>query len=239
MGKTNKPDSKSNRHRKTDPPFLLTLEVTLREGPLSRHEEGRSPALSRTIQVRSDQTLADLHRGIFQAFGRKDEHFYEFQTRDRHRYIMPMAADAETAAGLVTETKLADLHLETGSRLAYLFDFASDWWHPIEVKSISDQIPEGHYPRIIRALGDNPPADLAALLLGEAPHDLRGNAAADTALLIGEMHLRNRDYLSAIAAFTRAIETNPTPDAFEGRAQAYHGIAALDEQQARDLRERR
>ncbi|MGZ3487799.1 MAG: IS1096 element passenger TnpR family protein [Isosphaeraceae bacterium] len=35
--------------------------------------------VSRTIKIRGDQTLEDLHHAIFDAFGRGEEHLYEFQ----------------------------------------------------------------------------------------------------------------------------------------------------------------
>src|SRR5436309_23984 len=61
------------------------------------------------------------------------------------------------------------------------------------------------------------------------------SAAADVGCLIGEMHLRKGDYHKAIEAFTRAIENQPTADAYEGRARAYQALAAVDEQKALEL----
>ncbi len=43
-------------------------------------------------------------------------------------------------------------------------------------------------------------------------------AAADVGCLIGEMHLQNEEFHKAVDAFSRAVETNPTADAYEGRA---------------------
>ena len=39
----------------------------------------KNPVLSRTIIIRGDQTLVQLHKIIFKAFDRFDEHLYEFQ----------------------------------------------------------------------------------------------------------------------------------------------------------------
>jgi tetratricopeptide (TPR) repeat protein len=63
-----------------------------------------------------------------------------------------------------------------------------------------------------------------------------GVVAADMSCLIGEMHLRDGDYEKAIEAFSRAIESQPAPDLFEGRARAYRGLAERDEQRARGMR---
>jgi hypothetical protein len=56
---------------------LYTLQVFLIDGPVG--EEFAERELSRTIQIRGNQTLADLHRAIFDAFDREEEHMYEFQ----------------------------------------------------------------------------------------------------------------------------------------------------------------
>ena len=62
----------------TRPARLYTLQVALIGGPLSEKFAGKE--ISRTIQIRDDQTLEDLHQAIFNAYNRFDEHFYEFQS---------------------------------------------------------------------------------------------------------------------------------------------------------------
>jgi uncharacterized protein HemY len=63
--------------------------------------------------------------------------------------------------------------------------------------------------------------------------DISRTSAADAAVLVGELHLRQGEYAKAIAAFTQAIENRPTADAYQGRAKAYRGLADKDEQEAR------
>jgi hypothetical protein len=75
----------------------------------------------------------------------------------------------------------------------------------------------------------------------EAPADcgngaITEDAAADVGLLVGEQHLRDGNFTRALAAFGRAIEVEPTPDAYEGRARAYRGLAEADERKACALR---
>jgi hypothetical protein len=65
---------------------------------------------------------------------------------------------------------------------------------------------------------------------------LEESTAADVGCLIGEMHLGKGEYHNAVEAFTRAIENEPTADAYEGRARAYRALAALDEARDRELR---
>jgi uncharacterized protein HemY len=60
--------------------------------------------------------------------------------------------------------------------------------------------------------------------------------AADAACLVGEIHLKNGEYEKAVQAFTQAIDTNPTPDAYQGRAEAYRALADGDERTAQEQR---
>jgi tetratricopeptide (TPR) repeat protein len=62
--------------------------------------------------------------------------------------------------------------------------------------------------------------------------------AADMGCLIGEMHLRQGEFDKAIEAFTRAIDTRPAADLYEGRARAYRALAERDEGAATLLRQR-
>lgn len=59
---------------------LFILDVALIGGPVSAAFLQQTPVVSRTIQLRGDQTLEQLHYAIFAAFDREDEHMYEFQT---------------------------------------------------------------------------------------------------------------------------------------------------------------
>ena len=76
---------------------LYTLEVFLIGGPVSEKFAKKNPVVSRTIQIRGDQTLEDLHHAIFDAFGRWEEHMYEFQfgkgpmDPKARRYVLPDA----------------------------------------------------------------------------------------------------------------------------------------------------
>jgi hypothetical protein len=86
-------------------PRLYTLEVFLLSGPITKAFAKKHPVVSRTIQLRGDQTLADLHRVLFDAFDRDDEHRYEFQfgkgPMDPHgrRYVLPGVAPGGQATG--------------------------------------------------------------------------------------------------------------------------------------------
>src|SRR5260221_8742365 len=112
---------------------LYTLEVFLLSGPISEKFVKKNPVVSRTIQIRGDQTLEDLHHAVFDAFGRWEEHMYEFQfgkgpmDPKARRYVLPSAFGIETGeknppVGSVDQTTIESLGLKVGDRFGYWFD---------------------------------------------------------------------------------------------------------------------
>jgi len=147
--------------------MLYTLEVRIDDGLMSEEFVKQNLVVSRTIQIRSDQTLDQLHRAIFRAFERDDAHMYEFRFGDKYkvapdrRYVMQEALSdpywREEPTGVTSKTTIASLGLREGSVFHYWFDFGDDWWHWIEVKSIENRMPEGRFPKVIARVGDSPP----------------------------------------------------------------------------------
>jgi tetratricopeptide (TPR) repeat protein len=205
---------------------LYTLEVVLAEGPVSEEFLERNPDVSRTIQIRGDQTLQELHEAIVAAFDRDDDQFYSFFLgAGRHR----------DGKGLLPASTIGSLNLRVGRRLRYHFDPEDDWTHDVKVRAVGDPAAGEKYPKVTARIGESPPqyADGPGK---KASPGLPG-AAADVSLLIGEMHLKQGEYTKAIEAFTRSIEADPrAADEYEGRARAYRALAAQDERRARDLR---
>ena len=127
----------------------------------------------RHIAVRSDQTLDDLHDGIFDAFDRFDEHLYSFflgppgiepsrRSRGVVEYTSPIdIEDADPFDGHpVHDASLAtlgSLGLEPRVKLRYLFDFGDEWWHEITVEQAAGSPEPGRYPRVLEKRGDSPP----------------------------------------------------------------------------------
>jgi hypothetical protein len=149
-------------------PRLYTLNVFLISGNYTDAFARKNRVVSRTIQIRGDQTLQDLHRAIFRAYGRWEEHCYEFQFGKRpmdpkgERYVLPMAfevalSEGKPKAGRVDLTTIESLGLKVGQRFGYWFDFGDDWWHQINVAKISNKVPSGRFPRVIKRRGQNPP----------------------------------------------------------------------------------
>lgn len=147
---------------------LYTLEVFLMSGPISEKFAKKNPVISRTILIRGDQTLEDLHHAIFDAFGRWEEHMYEFQfgkgpmDPKAPRYVLPNAddmdmGDGKRPAGRVDQTTIGSLGLEVGRSFGYWFDFGDDWWHQIDVTAIEEKVPAGKYPKVTKKVGKSPP----------------------------------------------------------------------------------
>jgi len=143
---------------------LYTLVVYLIGGPISNEYEGE--IISRTIKMRGDQTLEDLHRIIFKAFDRFDEHLYEFMLGagpDDRSSIYSLLIDLdfpeldEETNGDVRTTTLDSLGMEVGRAFGYRFDFGDEWLHQIEVTAIEYYSGKGKYPKISKKTNKSPP----------------------------------------------------------------------------------
>ncbi len=147
---------------------IYSLEVTIMEGPVTDRFLEENPIISRTIQIRGDQSLGQLHEAIFDAFDREDAHLYEFQIGgegpmdpEAKRYVHPMAVENPFSEGAVAgdaeRTTLASLGLKAGETFGYWFDFGDDWWHQIDVIGIEPDAPRGRFPKVTARVGASPP----------------------------------------------------------------------------------
>ena len=147
---------------------LYTLEVFIISGPITKDFAKKNRVISRTIQIRGDQTLQDFHYAIFDAFDREDEHMYEFQIGGKgpmdpkaRRYVLPISLDDGLSdskpAGDVKHTTIGSLGLKVEDAFGYWFDFGDDWWHQINVVAIEDKIGRGKFPKVIKRIGKSPP----------------------------------------------------------------------------------
>ena len=132
-----------------------------------------SRRVSRTIALRGDQTLDDLHEAIFAAFDRFDAHLYSFYfpkapTRrgtagpKLKEYTAPQMFDEpgpfddETRFDAAA-TKLDALRLRPGQKFEYLFDFGDSWWHEGTVEAVNPSVSWARYPQIRESRGASPP----------------------------------------------------------------------------------
>ncbi len=168
MARAKKPAAKASKPTEKENVSLYTVEVFIRGGPVSEKFAKKNPVIARTIQIRGDQTLEDLHHAIFDAFGRWESHMYEFQfgkgpmDPKAKRYVLPGPYEVDLGeknppAGQVDKTTIESLKLKVGDRFGYWFDFGDDWWHQINVEAIDDEVPRGKFPKVTRKEGKSPP----------------------------------------------------------------------------------
>jgi len=126
----------------------------------------------RNIEILENQSLADLHNSIFEAFDRYDEHLYSFFLTGkaikstRKIYDFPEithSMNLEDLTGFAhkkrynaEKTKIRDLDLDEKGKFYYLFDFGDDWWHELSVLKIEDESGSKGYPKITKKVGDSP-----------------------------------------------------------------------------------
>ncbi len=126
----------------------------------------------RNIEILENQTLADLHESIFEAFERYDEHLYSFfltrkatkSTRviyDFPEITHPMNLESQIDFGFkdrydAGKTKIGELALGEKEKLYYLFDFGDEWWHELTVLKIRDTENSKGFPKIVKISGESP-----------------------------------------------------------------------------------
>ena len=147
---------------------LYTFEVYLVDGPMTEKFIKKNKVISRTIVIPGSQTLADLHKILFQAFDREEEHLYEFQIGgtgpydpETQRYGLPMTMNNDFEEGKppkdVTQSPISSIGLVVDQAFGYWFDFGDDWRHQINLIAIDPNIPKGKYPKITDRKGSSPP----------------------------------------------------------------------------------
>ncbi len=108
---------------------IYTLEIFIIAGPVDGSFIKKNPVISRTLEIRGDQSLAQLHKIIFKAFDRFDEHLYEFQVGGKgpqdpkaRRYNFS-SKDDEIMGGKLTgdvrEIVMDDLKLKKNQAFGY------------------------------------------------------------------------------------------------------------------------
>lgn len=142
---------------------VYVLEVTLTEGMVEEEFCEENPIISRTIEIPGHQTLEQLHRAIFKAFDREEEHLYEFQLSDsavfpEKRYVpAEIQEEEDEECGITEDVTIQELKLEKGDIMLYLFDYDDIWAHQITVKEIQELDETVRYPRITKKIGQSPP----------------------------------------------------------------------------------
>jgi tetratricopeptide (TPR) repeat protein len=128
---------------------IYTFKVSLKD----------SPEVWRKIEIKGDQNLHHLHKAIFKAFERYDEHLYAFFLSNKpwdakSEYGIP---DPESNAKNAKRARIESLDLRLKKKFLYLFDFGDEWWHSIQLLDIRHGEASGRYPRVVESHGEAPP----------------------------------------------------------------------------------
>ena len=158
--------TKTNKQSTAQDKMLYVLEVSIIDGPVTETFIEQNPVISRTIEIRAEQTLETLYHAIFKAFDREDEHMFQIggsspNNPKAKRYVlsMPFMNELEDGqyAGDVAQTKIGSLNLKLDEAFGYWFDFGDDWWHQINVLEIKKATQKKRYPKVIQRTGESPP----------------------------------------------------------------------------------
>ena len=126
----------------------------------------------RTIAIRCEETLIDLHDALQAAFDWDSQHPFafwlsgKFWARGGVEYVHPLALKSRPfsrghaaiagprrrSAGRPMER----LGLIEGQRIAYVFDFQSEWRVRLILREIAAD-DGGIYPRVLQSVGESPP----------------------------------------------------------------------------------
>lgn len=120
---------------------IFTLKISF------PYDESEVP-WSRTIEVKEDFTLYNLHDYIQQLIDFDDDHLYEFYVGKNPR---------NKAYSAPKKSKLNEIYPLTGHKLFYLFDFGDSWLFQIK-KSRKKKVinVKATYPELIELSGENP-----------------------------------------------------------------------------------
>jgi Plasmid pRiA4b ORF-3-like protein len=112
----------------------------------------------RTIAVREDQTLEQLHEALRLAFGWAEPHLYSFWIGQRFwdenapEYTAPFELDEAGKGKRSARTPIAELGLRRGRYLAYVFDFGDEWRLLLRVEDVWEA-GDDCYPMLVDAHG--------------------------------------------------------------------------------------
>ena len=117
------------------------------------------PGVSARVAVGAEQHLTALHDAIQEAFGWEDDHLYSFWLDnafwgDRDSEITSPVVPDE--APRTADLPIAELDLQPGRQIAYVFDFGDEWRVRLTLQAVEPG-DDGRYPRVLERTGQAPP----------------------------------------------------------------------------------
>lgn len=134
------------------PAQIYQLKITLKDS---------RPPIWRRFQVRSDITLAKLHRIIQEVMGWFDGHLHQFIV-GRIYYGVPDPDDLSETRD-ERKVRLDQILSVVGRRIVYEYDFGDGWEHIILLERILFPDPKTRYPRCLDGARACPPEDCGGI----------------------------------------------------------------------------
>jgi tetratricopeptide (TPR) repeat protein len=121
-----------------------------------------NPAIWRIIEIKGNQILSTLHKGIMMAFDRDEEHAYSFFfTQRRGNKQIEFASTVPGTSGtthLVKSIRIDSIPLyhDEGEKFLYLFGYENKCWHEVELVQVIYKHSRAVFPRVIKKHGKYP-----------------------------------------------------------------------------------
>ncbi|MEM9276658.1 MAG: plasmid pRiA4b ORF-3 family protein, partial [Cyanobacteria bacterium P01_F01_bin.143] len=110
----------------------------------------------RRIAISSDMTLWDLSQLILQSVDFDHDHLDMFSYKDQLGTTVRVVHPYMEESPSTDETEIADLPLEVGSVMEYIFDFGDHWEFELQLEEIQPEKPHPGYGEIIASHGQAP-----------------------------------------------------------------------------------
>jgi hypothetical protein len=126
------------------------------------------PAIWRSIQVRSDATLGELHAAIQIAMGWSNSHLHHFIVgREPNLRFIGAPAPYESD-DLMDEENEDDIAISkvlspTKTKITYEYDFGDSWEHEVALEKSMAAEAGVHYPRCVAGENACPPEDVGGV----------------------------------------------------------------------------
>jgi hypothetical protein len=136
-----------------------TFQVRIRDGAYAPPD---AESIWREIELRGDQTLADLGQEIPPAFGFDDDHLWSFflsgkRWDESSEYASMQMDDIRGAGRQRTADRLRIRDAPAGREFLFLFDYGDEWLFGVKLVRSGEVEPAASYPRVVASHGEAPP----------------------------------------------------------------------------------
>jgi Plasmid pRiA4b ORF-3-like protein len=140
-------------------PYTCTFRVRIRGGFYAPPE---AQSVWRELELRADQTLADLGEAIPSAFDFDDDHLWSFFLSDRPwdrktEYSRIASEDLLEGGRRRLASRLRVRDAPAGKEFLFLFDYGDEWHFGVKLARTGEIDPRAAYPRVVSSVGDAPP----------------------------------------------------------------------------------